>query len=211
MSVKLQLPRIYPITNTQISGISHLEQVKKLIRGGATMIQLRDKLATPADFYEAARESVKYARQHGVLVIVNDRVDVAMAAGADGVHLGQDDMPVEQARYILGDDAIIGLSTHSVDQAVDAMTMQIDYIAVGPVFVTGTKESPDQVVGPDMLRRVRIEIGTAKLVAIGGIDEQSIREVFDSGADSAAIISALVNNPAAIEDKMRSFTSISGS
>ncbi len=208
MSAKLQLPRIYPITDTQISGISHLEQVKNLILGGAAMIQLRDKRATPADFYAAAKESVKHAREHGVLVIVNDRVDVALAAGADGVHLGQDDLPVEQARHILGDDAIIGLSTHSVEQAREALSLPVDYIAAGPIFNTGTKDRADPAIGIDGLRMVRAAIGPFPLVAIGGIDGDNLQKVLSAGADSVAIISGLIREADNIEDKMRLLSSL---
>ncbi len=208
MSLKLQLPRIYPITDTQISGISHLEQVKKLILGGAAMIQLRDKRAAPAEFYAAAKESVKLAREHAVLVIINDRVDVALAAGADGVHLGQDDMPVEQARHILGDDAIIGLSTHSVEQARAALSLPVDYIATGPIFFTGTKDRADPVLGIEGLRRVRAAMGPFPLVAIGGIDEDNLQQVLSSGADSVAIISGLLREADNIENKMRFLSSL---
>jgi thiamine-phosphate pyrophosphorylase len=208
LSAKLQLPRIYPITDTQISGISHLEQVKKLILGGAALIQLRDKCATPADFYAAAKESVKHAREYGVLVIINDRVDIAMAAGADGVHLGQDDMPVEQARHILGHEAIIGLSTHSVEQAREALSLPVDYMATGPIFDTGTKDRADPVVGIEGLRMVRAAIGPFPLVAIGGIDEDNLQQVTLSGADSAAIIGGIIRDSGNIEDKMRLLSSL---
>lgn len=172
------------------------------------MIQLRDKRATPADFYKAAKESVKHAREHGVLVIVNDRVDVAMAAGADGVHLGQDDMPVKAARYILGDDAIIGVSTHSVEQAREALSLPVDYIAAGPIFDTGTKDLADRVIGIEGLRMVRAAIGPFNLVAIGGIDEKNLQQVLSSGVDSVAMISGVIREAGTIEGKMRILSSL---
>src|SRR5687767_9706256 len=105
------LPKIYPITDVNVSGLSHLEQVEKLVEGGAELIQLRDKHALPKDFYESAKAVLEFARPRKVRIIINDRVDVALALGADGVHLGQNDLPPERARALLGRYAIIGFST----------------------------------------------------------------------------------------------------
>jgi thiamine-phosphate pyrophosphorylase len=208
LSLQFHLPKIYPITDPYISGISHLEQVTRLIRGGARLIQLRDKHAAPADFFTAALDCVTLARSHGVQIIVNDRVDIAKAAGADGVHLGQDDMPAREARKILGETAIIGVSTHSDDQARESRRLPINYIAIGPVFTTGSKGDPDPVVGVDGIRSVRAVVGDISLVAIGGINEQSLSTVLTAGADSAAIISELVRHPDTVAEKMRTMTSI---
>ncbi len=208
LSSKFKLPRIYPITDTYISGISHIEQVQRLILGGARMIQIRDKRASSAELYAAAKECVAFARKTGVLIIINDRTDIAMAAGAGGVHLGQEDMPADMARELLGTGAIIGLSTHSLEQAREAIKMPVDYIAVGPIFDTGTKERTDPVIGLRTLKMIREEIGPFSLAAIGGIDDKNIQSVLTSGADSAAIISALIKDTDAIEQKMRRFTSL---
>ena len=205
MPLQFRLPKIYPITDPYISGISHLEQVTRLVRGGAHLIQLRDKRATPAEFFTSVRECVDFARAHQVRIIVNDRVDIAKAASADGVHLGQDDISADQARNILGDAAIIGVSTHSVDQACRALTYPVDYVAIGPVFATGTKDDPDPIVGIKGVRSVRSVIGKTSLVAIGGIDETNISDVLAAGADSVALISSLVGNADAITDKARLF------
>jgi len=129
-----ELPRIYPITDTRISGLSHGEQTKRLIRGGAKIIQLRDKNASPREFYDSSKEALTITRAAGIPVIINDRADVAFALKADGVHLGQNDLPPAPARKLLGKDAIIGLSTHSVEQAMNAAQQPIDYIGIGPVF-----------------------------------------------------------------------------
>lgn len=199
------LPKIYPITDTRISGLSHLEQVKRLVAGGATLIQLREKHMSPAEFFEDAKAAIAYARERSVKIIINDRVDVAAALNADGVHLGQDDLPPSGARKILGDDAIIGFSTHTLEQVHEALTFPINYIAYGPIFDTRTKQDPDATVGLPALKQVRKIVGETSLVAIGGIDGDNYRSVLDAGADSIAIISAIISDPNQIEAKMRSF------
>lgn len=197
------LPKVYPITDTRLSGLSHAEQVKRLIAGGATLIQLREKLMSPRAFYEDAAEAVGIAHAAGGRVLINDRVDIAIAAGADGVHLGQDDMPVDAARRLLGADAIIGYSTHSVEQAIAAVNLPVDYLAIGPVFATTTKGDTSPTVGIEGIRAVRDAIGDFTLVAIGGIDEDRLKSVIDAGADSAAMIGAIVADGAGIEARMR--------
>jgi thiamine-phosphate pyrophosphorylase len=157
--LKFILPKIYPISDTRISGLSHIEQVRRLIAGGATLIQLREKNAPAGEFYDAAVGSIALAREHGVKIVINDRVDIAVASGADGVHLGQDDLPPDQARRLLGEGAVIGFSTHSVEQAREAIGLPVDYVAIGPIFSTTTKENPDPVVGLEGLIVVREAIG----------------------------------------------------
>lgn len=201
----LRLPRIYPITDRNISGLPHAEQVKMLIRGGAEIIQLREKLASPREFFEAAAPALELARDAGVSLIINDRVDIALAIKADGVHLGQHDLPPRNARELLGKHAIIGLSTHSVAQATSAVKEPVDYIAIGPIFYTQTKQDPDDIVGLDGLRAVRAAVGNVPLVAIGGINANNICSVFDAGADSAALIGALLSEPAEIETRTAVF------
>ena len=203
--MRFQLPKIYPITDLLISGISIPEQVDRLIAGGATLIQLREKHASSGDFYEAAQFALEIARTRGVRIIVNDRVDIAMALKADGVHLGQNDLPCMHARRILGDDAIIGLSTHSTEQAIAALCLPINYIAIGPVFSTTTKADPAAVVGLQGLSRVRSLIGDFPLVAIGGITESNLKSVLETGVDSAAIITGLVSEAGRITQKMQAF------
>ena len=173
------------------------------MRGGAEIIQLREKSATSLDFYESAFEAVQVAHRHGVRIIINDRVDIAKAVSADGVHLGQDDLPPENARDLLGEDAIIGFSTHSVEQAVAAKESPVDYIAIGPIFGTRTKDRPDLEIGVEGLRAVRDAIGTFPLVAIGGINVSNVSDVLGAGADSAAIIEAVIGDPSNIAEKMQ--------
>jgi thiamine-phosphate pyrophosphorylase len=190
MRSAFRLPRIYPITDSRISGLSHAEQIAVFADGGATLVQLRDKTTPALHFYNQAREALKVAAKHGVQLIVNDRVDIALALGAAGVHLGQDDLPPDAARRLLGDDAVIGFSIHSVEQAVVAASLPIDYLAIGPIFTTSTQENPSPVVGLDGLRVVREATGKIPLVAIGGITPANTPEVLDAGADSVAMISA---------------------
>ena len=185
----MQLPRVYPLTDVQLSGFSHAEQVRLLSLGGASLIQLREKRMAAVEFYEQA----KAAKQSGVQLIINDRVDIALAVGASGVHLGQDDMPPEAARKLLGPQSIIGYSTHNVDQAISAAKLPIDYLAIGPIFSTMTKSDTAPVLGLEGLRAVRRAIGEFPLVAIGGITSANAREVIDAGADSVAVISALLS------------------
>lgn len=191
MRSSFRLPQLYPITNTQISGLSHADQVALFAERGATVVQLREKRATALEFYEAAKAALAVAVERGVQLIINDRVDIALAVGATGVHLGQDDLPPEIVRRLLGGDAVIGYSTHSVAQALKASKLPIDYLAIGPIFATSTKENPDPVVGLDGLRAVKAAIGSLPLVAIGGINPVNMAEVLEAGADSVAMISGL--------------------
>jgi thiamine-phosphate pyrophosphorylase len=191
MRGRFRLPQVYPITDTEISGLSHAEQVAIFAERGATVVQIREKQASAVEFYEQARAALAIAAERGVHLIINDRVDIALATGATGVHLGQDDLPPEAARRLLGEDAVIGYSTHSVAQALEAARMPIDYLAIGPVFTTSTKENPDPVVGLEGLRAVKAAIGSLPLVAIGGIKPANTAEVLAAGADSVAMISGL--------------------
>ncbi len=200
------IPKIYPITDTQISGLSHVEQAKRLIAGGAKIIQLREKRASSGEFFEAAIEVMQLAQPTGTRVIINDRADIALAAQADGVHLGQDDMPPEKARQLLGDHAIIGFSTHSVEQAVRAAKLPIDYIAIGPIFETNSKEDTNRTIGLDGLQAVWQAIGDMPLVVIGGIAEENLTSVFAAGADSAAMISSIIAKADSITQTMLHLT-----
>lgn len=200
--MSLDLPKVYPITDTHLSGLSHAQQVARLIEGGATLIQLRDKHAAPREFYREAAAALQVARTHNARLIINDRVDIALALKADGVHMGQTDIPVEAARRLLGIEAIIGFSTHNTRQAQLATSMPVDYIAFGPVFPTSTKENREQVAGLVGLREawgeVRAITRSLPLVAIGGITLANLLEALNAGADSLAVIGALVADPGKI-------------
>jgi thiamine-phosphate pyrophosphorylase len=203
--LRIILPKLYPITDARLSGLSHAEQVARLSAGGATLVQLREKHLSPREFYLEARDALRVARERGVRLIINDRADIAMALGADGVHLGQDDLTPEAARRLLGTKAVIGFSTHSLEQAREAARLPVDYIAIGPVYATSSKENPDPVVGLEGLRLVRQETPSIPLVAIGGITRENARTALDAGADAVAVIGALLARPAEIEDRTREF------
>jgi thiamine-phosphate pyrophosphorylase len=207
--VSLDLPKVYPITDTHLSGLSHAEQVARLIEGGASLIQLRDKDAAPQEFYREAAAALQIARDRNARLIINDRVDIALALKADGVHLGQTDLPVEAARSLLGKDAIIGFSTHNLQQAKSATAMPIDYIAFGPIFQTSSKENPDPVAGLSALREVQAIIGSLPLVAIGGITAANAVAVLRAGADTLAIIAELLSDPMKIEENTAKILALS--
>jgi thiamine-phosphate pyrophosphorylase len=196
----MQLPRIYPLTDTKLTGLSHAEQLELLTLGGATLIQLREKHLSPCAFYEQA----KLAARRRVQLIINDRADIALAVSADGVHLGQDDMPPDAARKLLGPNAIIGYSTHNIEQAIAATKLPIDYLAIGPIFATTTKTDTAPVLGLDGLTAVRRAIGTFPLVAIGGITHANAHQVIQAGADSVAVISAVLSDSGRIPEATHS-------
>jgi thiamine-phosphate pyrophosphorylase len=179
---------VYPLTDRHISGLSHAQQVLELSSCGARIIQLREKELPARDFYTEAAAAISVARQHGVRIIVNDRVDIAYALKADGVHLGQDDIPAAAARQILGSDAIIGVSTHNLDQIRVASKLPVDYIALGPIFPTTAKQSSNPPLGASNLREAGKLLGNMPLVAIGGITECRSPELLEAGAAALAII-----------------------
>jgi thiamine-phosphate pyrophosphorylase len=164
---------------------------KCLISGGARLIQLRNKKAGAREFLDQV-EHVLACAPPDVRLIVNDRVDVARLAGARGVHLGQTDLPPAEARKILGQDAMIGFSTHNLKQALEANNLPVDYIAVGPIFPTSSKENPDPVVGLAGLAAIAKAVHKP-IVAIGGITPENAVEVLKAGAQSVAVIRALLD------------------
>jgi len=203
--MNFQLPKVYPITDVPLTQLSHLEQVKQLIKGGAEIIQLREKYAAPKEFYQSAKAVMDYLGGSRVKIIINDRVDIALAVKADGVHLGQDDLWPDDARRILGENYIIGFSTHNIAQAIEAIKFPINYVALGPVFKTETKESSDAIVGLEGLKKVRRAIIDFPLVAIGGIDLATAQTVLANGADSVAVISAILKPAERISENLNSF------
>ncbi len=200
------LPKLYALTDPRLTGLTHAEQIARLCAGGATLIQLRDKHASPREFYAAAAAALHVARAHGARLIINDRADIALALGADGVHLGQDDLDPTAARRLLGPRALIGYSTHNLAQAQAAANLPVSYVALGPIFATTTKEKLDPVVGLAGIARVRAALpSNVPLVAIGGITQANARTVLEAGAGSVAVIGALLAVPDLIAARTAEF------
>jgi len=183
-----------PDVPSRVSFPALAELVTTALTTGVRLFQLRMKTPHAGEFYDLAAQSCALVRAGGGTFIVNDRVDVAQAVGADGVHLGQEDLPLADARKIMGPDKLIGISTHNLKQAVEAEAGGADYIGFGPIFPTTTKEHPDPVVGLAGLREVRAKV-RLPIVAIGGITTKNVREVVAAGADCVAVISAVLAAP----------------
>ncbi len=194
----LTMPRLYPIIDTSIVSAGDIARVtREILSGGARIIQLRAKGLGARDTLSAAREIRAATIGAEALFIVNDRVDVALMTGADGVHLGQDDMPPKEAREILGEASIIGLSTHGVEEAREAVASGVDYISIGPVFPTDTKADTMAVQGVSGLVSVVSAAGGTEesatpVVAIGGISAEAAQELISAGASSIAMISGIL-------------------
>lgn len=204
----LRIPIVYPLTDKALCGLSHAEQVRRLAAGGATFVQLREKNLPTRDFYTEAEAALKVARELDVKLLINDRVDIALALKADGVHLGQEDLSPEAARQLLGPEAIIGISTHNLSQAVEAAKSTADYVAFGPIFSTHTKSDTSPVVGLNSLSKIREVISGKPLVAIGGVDHSNAADVLGHGADSLAVISCLLAHPDAISERTSQLLSL---
>jgi len=185
--------RLYVITDESVSrGRSHIEIAEAAIRGGADVIQLRDKAASGGTLYRVALALRKLTREAGVPFLVNDRLDIALAADADGAHVGQQDIPASTARRILGAGKILGVTAETVEEALAAEKDGADYLGVGPVFeARGTKADAGPPQGPAIIANIRPHT-RLPIVAIGGIKAENARLVREAGADSAAVISAIV-------------------
>lgn len=192
------IPRFYPIIDAgacRARGVEPLELAAACLRGGARLLQLRVKEGSGAAFLALAAACVSLAKPWGARVVVNDRADIARMAGAAGVHVGQEDLPPEAVRGLLGPAAIVGLSTHDGPQLERALVAPVTYVAVGPVFGTTTKETGYAARGLELVRRAA---GRGKpVVAIGGITIDTARGVLEAGATSVAVISDLLatNDP----------------
>ena len=182
---------LYPIIDLAVLQRPLEPVLAGLAGAGVQWVQLRGKDLSSRDLFQECRRLVALARPLGLKVIVNDRADLALVSGADGVHLGQEDLPAAEARRILGEKAIIGFSTHGLQQALQARDMPVDYVAIGPVFPTRTKENPDPVVERQELQAIRERVAKP-LVAIGGITLENAPALFRSGVDSVAVIRDLL-------------------
>lgn len=203
--MKKVFPKLYAITDRLMSGLSHAEQVRRLCQGGIRLAQLREKHLSPREFFDEAQAALRVARDYDCTLIINDRVDIALATGAGGVHLGQNDIPPSSARKVLGSSRLIGYSTHTPEQMQAATSLPIDYIAYGPIFNTRSKEDPDKLVGLEGLRSACEVMTDLPVVAIGGISISNALDVIDAGAGSLAVISALLCVPDEIEACTREF------
>jgi thiamine-phosphate pyrophosphorylase len=186
--------RLYVITDERLGrGRSHLQIAEAAIRGGADVVQLRDKTASGRRLYDIAVQLRRLTRDAKVSFVVNDRVDVALAADADGVHIGRDDLPASVVRRVLGPGKILGVSAETVEEAVTAEKDGADYLGVGPVFeARGSKADAGEPLGLDLIARIRRDC-RLPIVAIGGINAENARLVRDAGADAAAVISAVAS------------------
>ncbi|MBI5676392.1 MAG: thiamine phosphate synthase [Nitrospirae bacterium] len=182
---------MYLITDTASSGLTHIEAVRMAISAGIKIIQLREKLLSKKDIYKEALAIRTLTLRYNVTFIVNDHIDIALAVDADGVHLGQDDMPVKEARKIIGRRKIIGVSTHSLKQALDAEASGADYIGFGPIFKTATKDV-GKPKGIASLKKISEQI-KIPIAAIGGISHDNARKVLNNGADAIAVASGILS------------------
>jgi thiamine-phosphate pyrophosphorylase len=191
----LRLPRLYAILDAACfpEGKDLLLAADEFVRAGVTLLQYRNKSSNARKMLEQARE-LRGTLGNSIKLIMNDRADLAVAAGFDGVHVGQDDLSPEGARKVIGEKLWLGVSTHNPEQVIAADKTSADYIAVGPVFATVSKAKPDPVIGLEGVRRAR-ELTGKPLVAIGGITRANCRLVIEAGADSVAVISDLVREP----------------
>ncbi len=205
-----KLPRLYPILDAGLlaqRGVA-LEAVAGQWRAaGITLLQYRDKHSTPQQILENAAKIRRIFAGTDCTLILDDRADLTVLAAWDGVHVGQQDLSPEAARRVVGPERILGFSTHNEEQVRAAELSCADYVAIGPVFATASKESPDRVVGLEGVRRARA-LTTRALVAIGGITRANCRQVLDAGADSVAVISELLPEDAGFSKVAEDFLAI---
>lgn len=191
--MKLVFPRLYVILDAALLRSSPHMAAVALAEAGVELIQYRDKHSPSQTLLLLSQQLVAEMRPRGVCVVVNDRADVAALAGAAGVHVGQDDLPVEEARRVCGPGPWVGVSTHTEEQVRAAASTSADYIAVGPVFETATKAYPAPVVGLELIRRAR-QITKKPIVAIGGITVERAGDVYAAGADAVAVASDILSH-----------------
>jgi thiamine-phosphate pyrophosphorylase len=191
---RLVLPRLYVILDAGLLTVPEAQCAQELADAGVRLLQYRNKQASARELFESSKKLVSLLGPLKVSVVVNDRADVAALAGANGVHVGQEDLGVEKARHVVGTEKLVGASTHNVEQFQHAASSSADYIAVGPIFPTGTKLNPNPVVGTEFIRKVRL-LTDKPIVAIGGITLERAPEIIESGADSVAVISDILRDP----------------
>lgn len=199
---------LYLVADAEFApGRDFIELVGEAVRGGATVVQLRAKNISSQDFLDLGLRTTDLLARTGVPLLINDRVDSALACGAAGVHLGQEDMPVDEARRVLGPDRIIGVSVSTPEEALRAERAGADYIGAGPVYATATKETGLAALGPEGIARIKRAV-RIPVVAIGGIVAGNAAALAAAGADGIAVISAILGSPdarRAAEDLRKAF------
>ncbi len=184
--------KLYLVTDSYITkGRNLSELVEQAVKGGVTMVQLREKEADTADFLKLAQELKKVLKPYNVPLIINDRLDIALAVDADGVHIGQSDMPYNVARRLLGPDKIIGLSVESMEDVIATNDLDVDYIGVSPIFATPTKTDTKEPFGLEGTARAHT-VSNHRIVAIGGINTENVASVMKTGIEGVAVISAIL-------------------
>lgn len=185
---------LYPVTDSSQSlGRTNFEVLEGVVAGGARIVQLREKNLSKREYFEMALRFRRRTEEAGLLLIINDHLDVALAVGADGVHLGQDDLPLESARS-LAPELIIGISTHSLEQALAAQAGGADYVNIGPIFPTGTKSVPIKPLGPEAIASIRPQL-RIPFTVMGGINHDNIGQVIRAGAKRVAVVTAVTKAP----------------
>lgn len=195
---------LYLVTDRGLSkGRSLQEIIKAAVKGGVSIVQLREKDCTTREFLEIAQEVKAFCSPLGVPLIINDRIDIALAVGAEGLHIGQSDMPYDIARKLMGPNAIIGLSVENVQDALDAEKMDLDYLGLSPIYSTPTKTDIHHELGLEGIQEIR-KISRHPLVAIGGININNTAEIIAAGSDGIAVVSAIcsANDPTLASQKL---------
>ncbi len=191
---RLVLPRLYVILDAALLTVPEAECAQELATAGVRLLQYRNKGASARELFESSKKLASLLSLQGVSFVVNDRPDVAALTGANGVHVGQQDLGVEETRRVVGTEKLVGVSTHNLEEFQNAAASSADYIAVGPIFATGTKSNTDPAVGTEFIRKVRL-LTDKPIVAIGGVTLQRAPEIIGAGADSVAVISDILGAP----------------
>lgn len=199
----MKISGLYFVTDSNLTSQGIFSDVKQVIEAGCRMVQYREKEKSTAEKLEEAKEIAALCREHDVLFLINNDVDVALAVNADGVHLGQQDMPIAIARKLLEEGKIIGVTVHTLEEALQAEKQGADYVSVSPIFETKTKPDAGKPAGIELIKEVKEGV-KLPIVAIGGINEENLQQVLEAGADSVAVISVIVcsENPGETANRM---------
>jgi thiamine-phosphate pyrophosphorylase len=187
----MKLRGLYFLTDSSLSKQGIVEDVKQVLSAGCKIVQYRDKEKSSKEMVLKAGKIAKLCKEQNALFLVNDRLDIAQAVDADGVHLGQDDMPLKVARKILGSEKVIGITAHNLEEALQAEQDGADYVGVSPIFKTDTKKDAGEPVGIELVKEVKQKV-KIPVVAIGGINLENAKQVISAGADAVCVISAIV-------------------